>query len=166
MDMFVGKPVSPERLAETIRAVLVPSPMLAPQSPPIESVPPSISIVDPAILRDDFAMLGPERANRMVEAFRRDGPERLNDLMSALKASDCVRVSTAAHALKSAASQLGLVGLAARCQMLEEQAKQNDIVGMTSVSSDVAGLFEESRAYVEKAARTLTDTRQDTVTAT
>lgn len=162
MDMFVGKPVSPERLADALRAVFG---NRSDSDGAVAMGPAGTdgdALADASVLRGDFAALGVKRTNRMVDAFLREGPERLEVLVEALDEHDCQAAGDAAHALKSAAGQLGLTALEKRCRSLEESAKRRDIGAMALRGDGLSDLFDQSRAFIESAMRDLSERSVET----
>ncbi len=160
MDAFVGKPVVPERLADTFRAVMaraaaVPAGPALADNEKIDG-----AFVDHAVLRGDYAALGPQRTGRMVDAFLREGPLRVESLIAAVDSKDCRRAGAAAHALKSAAGQLGLVALEKRCRALEELAKREDAGPLADAGDGIEDLFERSKSYIEGAIKTLNEGKE------
>ena len=79
MDAFVGKPVSPERLAEALADVLLRGRrgmVLMAEEASLEGE----TLLDPTTLRDDYLVLGAERTGRMVEAFHGSTPDKVAEL--------------------------------------------------------------------------------------
>lgn len=149
MDMFVGKPISPERLAEALRVVL------APRAGAVTSVhaaaPPDGLLADAAVLRGDFDVLGRDRTVRIVDAFRADAPDRRHAVCEAVAAGDFGAAARAAHALKSSAGQLGLVALEAACSAIEAAARAGDGRALDEAVRGFDDVFDRSRDYLDEA---------------
>ncbi len=152
MEAFIGKPLSPERLAKVIADVM--SGAAADTPPPaagardIDSAP----LIDPEVLSRDHDALGPARTARIVEAFRETAPLHLAKIRQSHQAGAAPAVSAAAHALKGAAAGIGLFRLAAVCEQLETEPD-----GAASAASIDAlpGLVSESLALLERCWREL-----------
>ena len=105
MDGFLGKPISPERLAQVLSEAVISN----------DSVPKPIDLAvikrtdNPRdVLEEDLSALGEERVERMIGLFLENTPARLEQLESAVSGGDLPAVSGLAHYLKSSARQLGL----------------------------------------------------------
>jgi len=151
MDAFVGKPIAPARLSQAFRQVFLRRQGNEAANPVAAAPPASEALADETVLRDDFLALGEARTRRMVDAFLREGPGRVDAIVAALGTSDCRQAGDAAHALKSAAGQLGLVALEARCRELEECAKQGRLEGLSVSGDELHRLFDDSGAYLQSA---------------
>lgn len=144
MDLFVGKPVSPQRLAGALRTVLHNSGKITSISPRRDGGEPVGQVINPAVLEEDYAVLGHDRTVRIVEAFRQEAPRKMADLITAFEASDPGGVATHAHALKSAAGQLGLNALGVACRGMEMAAKEDALDGLNDRVTGIEDLVDQS----------------------
>jgi two-component system sensor histidine kinase TorS len=150
VDAFVGKPVSPERLAEALRDVLLRAPggqMRVDMSP----VDDPLVLVDPHVLREDALNIGRERTLRMIDAFRASAPEMADQMSRALKAGDWADIASLAHSLGGAAASLGLPALASASRDLEAAAKRRRSERVTASFADYRELVDRSLAALERA---------------
>lgn len=83
----------------------------------------------------------PGLLQELVELFVDDAGRRVKGILVALDRGDVETVARAAHALKSAAANLGAFGFSSACRELETQARQ----GLTIDESArrVTGMFPE-----------------------
>ena len=142
MDAFIGKPIAPDGLAETIASVLgrAPAPRDADGGGHAGDGEPSI--IDPAILAQDRVALGAERGSLMIQTFIETAPAQIDGIRQAMADGRVERVADLAHALRGAAGSLGLRRLADRCSVLEARARMPEAA---AVADGLEGLFEESR---------------------
>ena len=142
MDAFIGKPIAPDGLAQTITSVLgrTPGERAAIDGGRVASG--GESIIDPAVLAQDRAVLGAERGTLMVDTFIETAPAQIDGIREALADGRCERAADLAHALRGAAGSLGLRRLADRCGVLEARARTPEAV---AVAEELDRLFDESR---------------------
>jgi histidine phosphotransfer protein HptB len=74
------------------------------------------------ILEDEFPSL--------ISTYIQDSGMRIDDLCQAFARGDVDGVRKAAHSLKGASANLGLVYLAAQCQVMEDAARAGGIAGL------------------------------------
>lgn len=156
MDAFVGKPISPERLADVLRDLLLHGRrgmVLATAEAP-ETGDASL-VMDRQILRDDFAMLGRARAHRMVEAFCQTTPRRAAELTEAVGRCDWSAIGALSHSLKGSAASLGLGALEAAAQRLELAARREDRQALGEAHKGFGQLVARSLSAVQDAWRDL-----------
>ena len=144
MNAFVGKPVSPERLAETLTEVvkngrrdivrLAARPAAADRD----------RLMEQGMLEEDFKILGAERTGQMVQAFFDVTPDAVERLGQAVASLDILAVSTLAHNLKGSAGSLGLVALEDRSQALEVAALSGSVQAITDAFDGYPELYERS----------------------
>jgi two-component system sensor histidine kinase TorS len=146
MDAFLGKPVSPERLAETLSEVLLAD---------TRDVLQAQILLDPDTLKDDVLILGTEKTRRMIEAFCDAAPEHLAALSAAFEQEDWTRLAYLAHNLKGGAGSLGLLALEARSNRLEQAAQSQDSAALTASFTDYPELYKRSREAVHELWRAL-----------
>jgi len=121
MNAFIGKPLSPERLAEVLNEVTTTIPLLT--SSIVNSNDESSGtsyILDATVLRDDLAVIGLEKTTRMVTSFLNSSIERHQQFSMAVDKKDWASAIFAAHYLKGSASSLGLRALANYAESLEK----------------------------------------------
>ena len=135
MDAFVGKPVSPERLAEALAQVVLRRRrgVVA----PVEHAPDDGRhfMLNRSVLDDDYMILGPEKTGRMVDTFFDGGARKVEQLAHAVEGEDWSTVAYIAHNLKGSAASLGLSALENHAQRLESCARKE-------AGSDIARDFE------------------------
>ena len=146
MNAFVGKPVSPERLAEALaqvvlrrrREVVV----------PVEQAPEDGRhvVLNPGVLDDDYMILGPDKTGRMVDAFFHSATRKVEQLAHAVTGGDWSTVAYIAHNLKGSAASLGLSALESRAGGLEVCAKKEAGAEIERDLDAFIALFETSAA--------------------
>ncbi len=142
MDAFIGKPIAPDALAETIASVLGRAPAAADAAGGERREAGDSSLIDPAVLAQDRAALGAERGTLMIETFVETAPLQIAGIRSALADGRAERAADLAHALRGAAGSLGLRRLADRCGALEARARTPEAAVLADELDD---LFEVSR---------------------
>ena len=150
MDTFVGKPVSPERLAEALADVLLVG-RRGIARPAGEVWAEGEAVLDPATLRGDYLILGAERTGRMVEAFRGATPGQVAELAAAVDGRDWGRIEFLAHTLKGGAGSLGLLALESRSHALEAAAKAEDSDAVAGAHGDFGDLHARSLKALDEA---------------
>ena len=146
MDAFVGKPVSPERLAEALaqvvlrrkRGVVVPVEHALDDGGHV--------VLNPGVLDDDYMILGPEKTGRMVDAFFDGASRKVEQLVHAVEGEDWSTVAYIAHNLKGSAASLGLSALESRAQRLEVCARKEAGPEIARDLDTFIALFESSTA--------------------
>ncbi|MDE0048152.1 MAG: TMAO reductase system sensor histidine kinase/response regulator TorS [Rhodospirillales bacterium] len=142
MDAFIGKPIAPDGLADTIARVLG----HAGEGREGRGGEPDAgehgSIIDPTVLAEDRAVLGAERGALMINTFVETAPVQIDGIRQALAEGRIERAADLAHALRGAAGSLGLRRLADRCGVLEARARTPEAAAL---ADDLGSLFEESR---------------------
>ena len=146
MDAFVGKPVSPERLAEALaqvvlrrkRGVVVPVEQALDDGRHV--------VLNPGVLDDDYMILGPDKTGRMVEAFFDGAVRKVEQLAHAVAGEDWSTVAYIAHNLKGSAASLGLSALENRAHRLEVCAKKEAGAEIARDLDTFIAMFESSTA--------------------
>ena len=146
MDAFVGKPVSPERLAEALaqvvqrrrRGVVVPVEHALEDGRHV--------VLNPSVLDDDYMILGPDKTGRMVDAFFDGAVRKVEQLSNAVAGEDWSTVAYIAHNLKGSAASLGLSALESRAHRLEICAKKEEGSEIARDFDEFIALFESSTA--------------------
>ena len=146
MDAFVGKPVSPERLAEALAQVVLRRKrgIVVPVEHALEDG--RHAVLNPGVLHDDYMILGPDKTRRMVDAFFEGAVRKVEQLAHAVEGEDWSTVAYIAHNLKGSAASLGL-------SALENRAHGLEVCARTEAGADIArdfgpfiALFESSTA--------------------
>ena len=142
MDAFIGKPIAPDGLAETITRVLGRAPGERDTASIDWGDSDGGSLIDPTVLAEDRAVLGAERGALMIDTFVETAPIQIDGIRSALAEGQVERAADLAHALRGAAGSLGLRRLADRCGALEARARTPEAAALVE---DLDSLFDESR---------------------
>ena len=126
MNDFLTKPVSPQKLAASLRRLFgaVASPDMAELPVPVLPLGPAGSppLVDPAAVAMALQAMPPERLAAMVHAFLDQGPQTVQRLRAAVRDAEALELRVNAHAARGAALNLGLAALAATAEALHEGA--------------------------------------------
>ena len=146
MDAFVGKPVSPERLAEALAQVVLRRKrgVVVPVEHALEDG--RHLVLNPGVLDDDYMILGPDKTGRMVDAFFDGASRKVVQLAHAVESEDWSTVAYIAHNLKGSAASLGLSALESRAQRLEVCARKEAGPEIARDLDTFIALFESSTA--------------------
>ena len=142
MDAFIGKPIAPDGLSETIARVMGRAGGARGRDGGSRDGGEDGSIIDPTVLAEDRAVLGAERGALMIDTFVETAPVQIDGIRCALAEGRFERAADLAHALRGAAGSLGLRRLADRCGVLEARARTPEA---PALAEDLDGLFDESR---------------------
>ena len=142
MDAFIGKPIAPDGLSQTIASVLRRSPGERAVMDVGRAGSGGESIIDPAVLAQDRAVLGAERGTLMVDTFIETAPSQIDGIRQALADGRTERAADLAHALRGASGSLGLRRLAECCGALEARARTPEAAAL---AEELDRLFDESR---------------------
>ena len=148
MNAFVGKPVSPERLAEALAQVVLRRQrgvVAAVNRAPEEG---REVLLNRSVLDDDYMILGPEKTARMVDAFFDSTVRKVEQLAHAVAGEDWSTVAYIAHNLKGSAASLGLSALEKGAHRLETCAKKE-------TGTEIAQDFDMFTALVENSSAAL-----------
>lgn len=132
MNDFLTKPVSPQKLATSLRRLFgagsggsLPLPAEGPAAGnaavaprPLEQQP----LVDESAIAVSLQAMAPQRLASMIEAFLDQGPETVQRLRAAVRDAQPLDLRVNAHAAKGAALNLGLSGLASTAEALQDGA--------------------------------------------
>jgi len=114
MNDFLAKPVQPSDLAECLAR------FFASPTPPAPAAPDPTALIDPSRADAAFAALAPGLHAKMLACFFDDEESgAVGMLLSCLASADRTHARTAAHAVRGAASNLGLTRLAETVQTIE-----------------------------------------------
>ena len=146
MDAFVGKPVSPERLAEALAQVVLRRKrgVVVPVEHALEDG--RHVVLNRSVLDDDYMILGPDKTGRMVDAFFDSTVRKVEQLAHAVAGGDWSTVAYIAHNLKGSAASLGLSALENRAHRLEICAKKEAGSEIARDIDTFIALFESSTA--------------------
>ncbi len=142
MDAFIGKPIAPDGLAETIARVLGHTRDGRGGGGGERDPGDDGSIIDPTVLAEDRAVLGAERGALMIDTFVETAPVQIDGIRQALAEGRIERAADLAHALRGAAGSLGLRRLADRCGVLEARARTPEAAAL---AENLGSVFDESR---------------------
>ena len=149
MNAFVGKPVSPERLAEALaQAVLRRN---RGDVVPVEHARQGGGrrvLLNRSVLHDDYMVLGPDKTRRMVSAFFDGTTRRVEQLAHAVEGGDWSTIAYIAHNLKGSAASLGL-------SALENSAGQLEMCARKEADVEIAGVFDTFSALLESSTAAL-----------
>ncbi|MDE2564830.1 MAG: response regulator, partial [Burkholderiales bacterium] len=127
MNDFLTKPVSPAKLATSLRRLF--GGAVEPEPPPgaSASLPPpgrggAQPLVDDSAIAMALQVMPPERLRPMLQAFLDQGPETVQRLRTAVRDGQPLDLRVNAHAVKGAALNLGLAALAATAEALQDGA--------------------------------------------
>ncbi|QNG52209.1 response regulator [Pseudonocardia petroleophila] len=136
MDDYLAKPIRLDGLAEVLRRVPAPAPVIdaAPELDPVPEL-------DPAVLRELARSFGPDGAAVVAELVAAAADE-LPRLVARLRSGDAGEVRTAAHTLRSNAATLGAARLADACRALEAGAPDAAAL-VTEIETRVAAVLRE-----------------------
>jgi two-component system, OmpR family, sensor histidine kinase TorS len=132
INAFVGKPVSPERLAQVLSGHFSDGTGTS----IVETGDPLVideRLIDPGVLRSDAAALGLEKVGRMVGSFCKNSETKIVEIKQAIDRQSCNEVAYAAHYLKGSAASLGLKRLEFFSNSLEEKSKAGSLEDMRAL---------------------------------
>ena len=148
-DGVLGKPFQPAALQAAMAQCLAKPEARRPaegNGPPQD---PLQRVLDEAVIIDHRRQLGPERAKRILEAFHLSAPGTLDAIKEAAGRGDAARVSDLAHALKSAAGNLGLLRLREAADRLEAVSRHDRPAALAEAVEQASGAFELSIEALE-----------------
>ena len=146
MNAFVGKPVSPERLAEALAQVVLRRKrgVVVPVEQALDDG--RHAVLNRSVLDDDYLILGPEKTGRMVDTFFDGAVRKVEQLAHAVAGEDWSTVAYIAHNLKGSAASLGLSALENRAHGLEICARKESGSEIARDFDAFITLFETSTA--------------------
>ncbi len=129
MNDFLTKPVSPQKLATSLRR-LFGSDVLVAGAPGSEPPPRPVGprpghgspVIDTAAIDMALQAMPRERLAQLINSFLDQGPETVDRLRAAVRGAEALELRVNAHAARGAALNLGLAGLAATAEALHEGA--------------------------------------------
>ena len=142
MTAFIGKPVSPEQLANVLENISDKSSKVGVASLPISVVSEGSQdrVLDPEVLTEDLKIIGLDRVTQMVTSFLEGSGVYVAQLDGAVADTDWKTIVYNAHYLKGSAASLGLQRLENSARTLEELAREYDA---ESIADSLTGLRTE-----------------------
>jgi hypothetical protein len=127
MNDFLAKPVSAQKLGATLRRLFgtgAPERTQAPDAPPprVPAWSHGQPVVDEAAIAMSLQAMSRDKLEALLQAFLDQGPDTVRHLRAAVRDAQTLELRTHAHAAKGAALNLGLAGLAATAEALQEGA--------------------------------------------
>jgi CheY-like chemotaxis protein len=158
MDAYIGKPFKAAELLATIETCLSLASTTNPAPSPLHLPSPDFcaSANTDSILSWEAGLSvveGDEELYReLLVIFRDSAPMQLDNLQAALRVSNIVAVEQEAHALKSAAANIGARAVSEAAHSLEQAAKQYDIDAAHCFSAQLHAAFKELLAFLDVSA--------------
>jgi signal transduction histidine kinase len=126
MNDFLTKPVSPPKLAASLRRLFGAAgahelPAAPPPPPPLAPAG-SPPLLDPAAVALALQAMPKDRLAAMIHGFLDQGPQTVARLRAAVRDAEALELRVNAHAARGAALNLGLAALAATAEALHEGA--------------------------------------------
>jgi CheY-like chemotaxis protein len=126
MNDFLTKPVSPQKLATSLRrlfgSVAAGGPAGEPWLPAPPAPPAGAPLIDDNAVASALQAMPRERLVAMIDDFLGQGPETVQRMRAAMRAAQPLELRVHAHAAKGAALNLGLPALASVAESLQEGA--------------------------------------------
>jgi CheY-like chemotaxis protein len=126
MNDFLTKPVSPQKLATSLRRLFgvasVRGVAAEADLPGLPARADAHPLLDPAVIAMSLQAMPRERLAAMIAAFLDQGPQTVERLRAAVRDAQPLELRVNAHAAKGAALNLGLAALAATADALHEGA--------------------------------------------
>ena len=153
MNDFLTKPVSPQKLASSLRRLFGSAVCDGGSSPAAPTGLPAALAADGAPLVDDAALqmalraMPRERLAAAIDAYLNQGPQIVDRLRAAVRDAQPLELRVNAHAAKGAALNLGLSALAATAQALHEGAAHlpaHEIARLVQKFEDLLPLTREA----------------------
>lgn len=153
MNDFLTKPVSPQKLASSLRRLFGSAvcdggdSSAAPTGPPAAHAADGAPVVDDAALQMALRAMPRERLAAAIDAYLNEGPQTVDRLRAAVRDAQPLELRVNAHAAKGAALNLGLSALAATAQALHEGAAHlpaHEIARLVQKFEDLLPLTREA----------------------
>ncbi|NDR58899.1 hybrid sensor histidine kinase/response regulator [Aliiruegeria sabulilitoris] len=130
-DGVLGKPYDTEDLSLAIHHLLPEHFVAERRDNGAPQATTDVADADLSQLRQHMSYLGPDRSQRIIQAFASSTPARLEALRNGVSKDDRQEVSAAAHALAGATGMLGLSDISKWARDIESRAETGD--GLLSV---------------------------------
>ena len=142
MDAFVGKPMSPELLAETLAKVILEGRhgLVVVASDDESEDGGEQPLLDERVLQQDRQALGDVRLDHLIATFAATAPKQLDQIESATRDDDKETLIRMVHSLKNGATSLGLYRLGRTCETLELSLRREP--GFKPTADDLTELAE------------------------
>ena len=150
MDGLVGKPVDPAHLLSAMRAVLAGHKAFRLTGPALAANPP---VLDAQVLAADRARLGDGKVQSLLAVFARESDRLMVLLERGAAAGDWPAVGNAAHALKSACAQVGLMAASAQARRIETLCRSGTPPSEADLA-DVRTALDAGRTLLDAERRT------------
>ncbi|MBP2316872.1 TMAO reductase system sensor histidine kinase/response regulator TorS [Azospirillum soli] len=151
MDGLVGKPVDPAHLLAAMRAVLAGHKAFRLSDAAFATNPPTF---DAQVLAADRARLGDGKVSALLATFERESDRLAGLLERGAVAGDWAAVGDAAHALKSACAQVGLMVASAQARRIETLCRSGTPPSEVDLA-DLRTALDAGRALLEGERRRL-----------
>jgi CheY-like chemotaxis protein len=156
MDAFLGKPIFPELLDGAIRSAWR-GQRLSAFLPPAAR-PDQAPLLAQDVLVTDLRALGRDRLQQILALFRETAVRYMERLAAAAASADPGRLAAAAHAVKSAASAVGLQELGERAGAIETAARRGEVARAIALAGGIAELYRISLVALEEGSAELLQT--------
>ncbi len=169
MNDFLTKPVSPQKLGASLRRLFGTDVQAADSQPPATAAnhrggtrsslggkPGDEAVLDEAAIAMALQAMPRDRFVQLLEAFLAQGPQTVQRLRTAVRDAQPLELRVNAHAAKGAALNLGLAGLAAVAEALQQGAahlpafeiarlvqRYEDLLQRTRIALQTAGLLAD-----------------------
>ena len=157
MDAFIGKPISPEYLAEILSQVSMHGRVGLTISHDLYKSEKTGNhlLIDTTILLDDFLVLGPEKSAHIVDLFFKSSKQKIRKLDQAVTNQDWDSIAFLTHNFKSSAMNLGLVALEEQAQQLEDLSRAEDAENTVAKFYELQNIYETSQQALREYWETL-----------
>ena len=91
-----------------------------------------------------------DAVDQMLDIFLEDTPRRVRNLSDAVERSELREIEVESHALKSAASTIGALGLASALRDVELAARSGDVGNTSSLMQAVQGEYSRVTRYIRQ----------------
>ncbi|SDJ36949.1 ATP-binding protein [Aliiruegeria lutimaris] len=153
-DGVLGKPYDTEDLSRAIRHLLPAHCLAETRSEAPSEVTASVADTDLSALRQHMSYLGPDRSQRIINAFATSTPARLEALRNGVSREDRQEVSAAAHAIAGSTGMLGLNEISQWARDIETRADEGEeILSVEEVSRLELQLLDLRARLLELSAR-------------
>jgi two-component system, sensor histidine kinase and response regulator len=100
-------------------------------------------------IRSIFGASAHEMLKTLIQIYISDSPALLVEMSKALQDRDSVTMAKAAHALRSSSANLGAVGLAGFCRIVEDIARTDSTEGTESAIAQIQTEYERVKEALE-----------------
>jgi CheY-like chemotaxis protein/HPt (histidine-containing phosphotransfer) domain-containing protein len=139
MDAYVPKPISSQRLRETIHRLMPPAKAPTPSHTP---TPESVSTFDPKALLSAFDN-DPDFLDEVVGMFLSDYPDMLAQINGAIETLDASALERSAHALKGMLGNFRADHAADMALRLEEMGRNNQLADAQQLCNELSSALDQ-----------------------